>query len=104
MSLHERSRRALTRRRRIGIICHCRGGQTWLRLRAIRRSHFTWSETMTELNDRAYYAGRVEKAAKLAATATDPEIAAIHRRMADSYLELIELTPEGRRTLQLVED
>ena len=59
---------------------------------------------MTELDDRAYYAARAAKASLLAGTATDPEIAAIHRRMAESYNELVELTPECRRTLQLVED
>lgn len=59
---------------------------------------------MTELNDREYYAARAARASILAETARDPEIAAIHRRMADSYLELVELTPEGRRTLQFAED
>jgi hypothetical protein len=59
---------------------------------------------MPELNDRAYYAARAAKALKLAEAASDPELAAIHRRMAESYRELVELTPEGRRTLQIVAD
>lgn len=59
---------------------------------------------MTELNDRAYYAARSAKAFRLAEAATDPRIRAIHRRMAESYRELAELSPESRRTLQIVED
>lgn len=51
---------------------------------------------MPEQNERAYYAERAIKAAKLAETASDPQIAAIHRRMAHSYSELAELTSESR--------
>lgn len=58
---------------------------------------------MPVLNDRAYYVARAAKALRLAEAATDPEIAAIHRRMAESYLELEQLTPHGRHTLQIVE-
>ena len=59
---------------------------------------------MTDLNDREYYARRAARAAKLAETVHDPEIAAIHRRMADSYRELAELSPEAQRPLHIVED
>ena len=58
---------------------------------------------MTDQNDRAYYAARAAKAAALAETTIDPEIAAIHRRMAASYRELEELTPESQRTLNIVD-
>jgi hypothetical protein len=64
----------------------------------------TWSGTMPELNDRAYYAARATRASKLAETVTDPDLAAIHRRMADSYLELVELTPDKNHTRQNAED
>ena len=83
------------------------GGTLGLTFRADRdqleTSRLAKGETMTELNDRAYYAARAAEASELAETATDPEIAAIHRRMGESYRELVELTPENRRTLQIVE-
>ena len=59
---------------------------------------------MAVMNDRAYYAARAAKAFQLAETASDPELEAIHRRAAASYLELEQLTPPGRRTLRIVED
>lgn len=59
---------------------------------------------MTTLNDRAYSAARAAKAFRLAEAAKDPEIAMIHRRMAESYLELEQLTPNESRTLQIFED
>jgi len=59
---------------------------------------------MTDLNDREYYARRAARATKLAETVHDPGIAAIHRRMAASYRELAELSPEGQRPLHIVKD
>ena len=52
---------------------------------------------MPEVNERAYYAQRASKAAKLADLAEDPKIAAIHRGMAASYCELVEIPPATRQ-------
>ena len=47
---------------------------------------------MSDLNDVDYFAARAAQALEFAASAADPSIAAIHRRLAASYLELVELT------------
>ncbi len=52
---------------------------------------------MPEVNERAYYEQRAKTAARLAKTSADPKIAAIHRGMAASYLELVEMTPATRK-------
>jgi len=62
-----------------------------------RHVRLSWSETMPEVNERAYYAQRASAAAKLADLAEDPKIAAIHRGMAASYRELAEMTPATRQ-------
>ncbi len=59
---------------------------------------------MPEIDDRACYVARAAKALKLAELVSDPELAAIHMRMAKTYRELAELTPEGQRTNQTVTD
>jgi hypothetical protein len=59
---------------------------------------------MPELNDPEYYAARAEKARELAEAATDREIAAIHRRMADSYFELAELIQPQKQVLRIVSE
>ncbi len=40
---------------------------------------------MSDMNNSEYYSARAEAARKLAALATDPDIAAIHKRMAADY-------------------
>lgn len=58
----------------------------------LESSRLTWSKTMPETMNNAYYRARAGRLAELADNASDPEIAAIHRRMAKSYRELAELT------------
>lgn len=45
---------------------------------------------MPEVIERAYYVARAAKVAEQAEKATDPEIAAIYRRMAAMYIELAD--------------
>lgn len=49
---------------------------------------------MSEVMGRAYFNARGAKALQLAQKAKDSQIAEIHHRMAKSYFELAELTPE----------
>lgn len=67
-----------------------------------RAPAWTRSIAMPELNDRDYYAARAAQARSLAERAADPMIAQIHRRMADSYLELVALSEPKRPTLRVV--
>lgn len=49
---------------------------------------------MSEVIGRAFYNARGARALELAKKAKNTEIAGIHQRMAKSYFELAELTPE----------
>lgn len=57
---------------------------------------------MPEQNDKSYYAARAARCRELAETSSDPAIAAIHRKMAASYSELVELMPTERPALRVV--
>jgi len=46
---------------------------------------------MPQLHDRDFYAARAAQARARAEASSDPEIAAIHHRTADSYSELVDL-------------
>ena len=70
----------------------------------LESSRLTWGKTMTDLNDRDYYAARAAKALALCEAAADPEIAAIHRSMAHSYFELAGLAPAQWPALHIVGD
>lgn len=58
---------------------------------------------MPEQNDKSFYAARAARCRELAETSQDPAIAAIHRRMAASYAELVELMPNERPTLKAID-
>lgn len=48
------------------------------------------------------YAARAARALELADAATDPYIAQIHRRLAESYTELADFAARGRPPLRAV--
>lgn len=56
-------------------------------------SRSTWSETMTEVNERPYYVAHAAKIADQAVKATDPEVAAIYRRWPRAISTLLSYLP-----------
>lgn len=57
---------------------------------------------MTDSSNPEYYAARAARALELADTATDPFIAQVHRRLAESYSELAEYAAGSRPPLRAV--
>lgn len=59
---------------------------------------------MSEVIGRAYYNTRAVRALELAKKAINPEIADIHNRMAKSYFELAEMSPDDSRQSHLSQE